>query len=244
MTIPSEPLLKKLRFYVSTSYNCGYLPNKLAQSLVASPHHLINAKTYNILIQKGFRRSGLFSYRPHCDLCNACISVRIVLEEYVSSRSQKRALKQHKNLSATVLPVTFTAEHYALYAAYQRTRHTEDPQKAEPKTEADEIEQYRTFLCQTNVDSVMVEFRHDNQLKMVSVIDIVSDGISAVYTFYDTSDTQSSLGTYSILWQVEWAKNLQLPYLYLGYWIEHSQKMAYKQNFKPFQKLVNGEWSV
>jgi len=99
MTIPSEPLLKKLRFYVSTSYNCGYLPNKLAQSLVASPHHLINAKTYNILIQKGFRRSGLFSYRPHCDLCNACISVRIVLEEYVSSRSQKRALKQHKTLA-------------------------------------------------------------------------------------------------------------------------------------------------
>jgi len=90
----------------------------------------------------------------------------------------------------------------------------------------------------------MVEFRQDNQLKMVSVIDIVSDGISAVYTFYDTTDTQSSLGTYSILWQVEWAKNLQLPYLYLGYWIEHSQKMAYKQNFKPLQKLINGEWSI
>jgi len=147
MTIASEPSLQKLQFYVTTAYNCGYLPNKLAQSLVASPQHLINARAYNILIQKGFRRSGLFSYRPHCDICNACISVRVILEEYVASRSQKRALKQHKNLSATVMPVTFTAEHYALYTSYQRARHTEDLQKAEPKTEADEIEQYRTFYA-------------------------------------------------------------------------------------------------
>jgi arginine-tRNA-protein transferase len=94
----------------------------------------------------------------------------------------------------------------------------------------------------------MVEFRENSQLKMVSVIDIVRDGISAVYTFYQVHDSKSSstkvsFGTYNILWQVEWAKSLNLPYLYLGYWIKDSKKMAYKQNFKPLEKLLDGEWT-
>jgi arginine-tRNA-protein transferase len=101
-------------------------------------------------------------------------------------------------------------------------------------------------LCQSNVESVLVEFRDHDKLKMVSVIDIVRDGISAVYTFYDTTvadaEKKPSYGTYNVLWQAEWAKNLNLPYLYLGYWIKDSQKMAYKQNFKPLEKLINNEW--
>jgi arginine-tRNA-protein transferase len=97
-------------------------------------------------------------------------------------------------------------------------------------------------LCQSNVESVLVEFRDQDELKMVSVIDIVRDGISAVYTFYDTSDIGTSYGTYNVMWQADWTKTLGLAYLYLGYWIKDSQKMAYKQNYKPLQKLINGEW--
>jgi len=104
------------------------------------------------------------------------------------------------------------------------------------------MEQYNNFLCQSNVESVMVEFRENGQLKMVSVIDLVRDGISAVYTFYETSDTKASFGTYNVMWQIDWAKSLNFPYLYLGYWIKDSQKMAYKQNFKPLEKLIEGEW--
>ena len=236
MTLPSEPPLQKLQFYVTTGYSCGYLPNKLAQSLIASPQHLINADVYSGLIQQGFRRSGKFAYRPLCENCQECVPVRIILQDFTPSRSQKRAYKQHRNLIATILPVAFYAEHYALYTAYQKARHTTDV------LNQDDAEQYRNFLCQTNVESVLVEFRENKQLKMVSVIDIVHDGISAVYTFYETSDAKASFGTYNVMWQIEWAKTLNVAYLYLGYWIKDSQKMAYKQNFKPLEKLTDDEW--
>ena len=238
MTLASEPPLHKLQFYVTTGYKCGYLPNKLAQSLIASPQHLIDANVYSELIQQGFRRSGKFAYRPHCEHCQECIPVRVVLRDFSANRSQKRAYKQHKNLNATILPVTFHEEHYALYADYQKARHVNE----EDNVGQDDAEQYRNFLCQTNVESVLVEFRENDELKMVSVIDMVFDGISAVYTFYNPADTKASFGTYNVLWQIEWAKSLNLPYLYLGYWIKDSRKMAYKQNYKPLEKLIAGEW--
>ena len=248
MTIPSEPPLSKLQFYVTTGYTCGYLPNKLAQSLIATPQHLIDAHIYSGLIQQGFRRSGKFAYRPHCESCRECIPVRVMLSDFVPNRSQKRAFKHHQNLTTTILPIAYHEEHYELYAAYQAARHAESEQNPEQEseriTEIEKIEQYQSFLCQTNVESVMVEFRENNQLKIVSVIDIVLDGISAVYTFYDTSDPHASLGTYNVLWQVEWAKTLNFPYLYLGYWIRDSKKMAYKQNYKPLEMLIDGEWQL
>lgn len=242
MSLPSDKSLQKLQFYVTTAYSCGYLPGKLAQSLIASPQHLIDAAVYSGLIQQGFRRSGKFAYRPHCENCRECIPVRVIVQDFMPSRSQKRACKQHQNLSATVLSVAFHDEHFALYSAYQQARHLDDKSILNEKADQDDTEQYRSFLCQTNVESVLIEFRENGQLKMVSVIDLVRDGISAVYTFYDTSDAKASYGTYNILWQIEWAKSLNLPYLYLGYWIKDSQKMAYKQNFKPLEKLMDGAW--
>lgn len=238
MTLPNDIPLQKLQFYVTTPYTCGYLPGKLAQSLIAAPQHLVNASVYNGLIQQGFRRSGNFAYRPHCENCQECIPVRISVSDFVPNRSQKRAYKQHRHLSTTILPVAFHDEHYALYAAYQQARHAESLDKSR---EQDDVGQYRSFLCQTNVESVLVEFRENGQLNMVSVIDIVGDGISAVYTFFDPTK-HASFGTYNVLWQIEWAKRLELPYLYLGYWVENSQKMAYKQNFHPQQMYMDGEW--
>ena len=236
MSLPSDKPLQKLQFYVTTGYSCGYLPNKLAQSLIASPQHLINADIYSGLIQQGFRRSGKFAYRPHCETCRECIAVRVILQNFSPSRSQKRSIKQHDNLTVSILPVAFYEEHYALYTAYQKARHSEADKEQE------DAEQYKSFLCQTNVESVLLEFRENNQLKMVSVVDIVHDGISAVYTFYDASNPKCSYGTYNVLWQIAWTKSLNLPYLYLGYWIKDSQKMAYKQNFQPLEKLIDGEW--
>lgn len=252
MSLPSDKPLQKLQFYVTTGYSCGYLPNKLAQSLIASPQHLIDANVYSGLIQQGFRRSGKFAYRPHCENCRECVPVRVTLQNFLHSRSQKRAYKQHQNLTITILNIAFYQEHYALYASYQNARHSDkthsdknpniNDTNQDQKAEKEDVKQYKNFLCQTNVDSILVEFRENKQLKMVSVIDIVRDGISAVYTFYDTNDSKTSYGTYNVLWQAEWAKQLNLPYLYLGYWIRDSQKMAYKQNFKPLEKLIDGEW--
>jgi len=246
MSLPSDTPLHKLQFYVTTGYTCGYLPNRMAQSLIAAPQHLVDADVYSGLIQQGFRRSGKFSYRPHCENCQECVPVRVVLEAFSPNRSQKRAFKQHQNLTTTILPIGFYEEHYALYASYQRARHSDDKtaDQMEPDSDSQEndVEQYQSFLCQSNVESVLIEFRDGDQLKMVSVIDIVRDGISAVYTFYDTCDSTTSYGTYNVLWQALWAQTLGLPYLYLGYWIKDSRKMAYKQNYKPLEKLIDGEW--
>jgi arginine-tRNA-protein transferase len=240
MSLPSELPLQKLQFYVTTPYKCGYLPDKLAQSLIAAPHHLVDADVYSGLIQQGFRRSGKFAYRPHCENCKACIAIRLILNEFTPSRSQKRAYKQHANLTARVMPLGYKQSHFALYTSYQKTRHADEDNL---NNALDDAEQYRQFLCLSNVESLMVEFRNaENQIKIVSVIDVVRDGVSAVYTFYDALEAKSSLGTYSIMWLADWTKNLGLPYLYLGYWIEQSKKMAYKQAFKPQEKLIDGEW--
>jgi arginine-tRNA-protein transferase len=240
MTLPNDAPLQKLQFYVTTAYPCGYLPKKLAQSLIATPQNLVDGPVYSGLIQQGFRRSGKFAYRPHCEHCHACVSVRLPVNAFQMTRSQQRALKKHADLQVTIREASYDAEHFALYQAYQQQRHHPDP--AHATEQSDDAAQYQQFLCQSNVESIMVEFR-DGQgtLKMVSVIDIVMDGLSAVYTFYDASD-KASYGTHSILWQITWAKQLELPYLYLGYWIADSQKMAYKQQFQPQEKLLDGEW--
>lgn len=235
MTLPNDAPLQKIQFYVTAPYSCGYLEGKLAQSLIAAPHHLIDAGAYNGLIQLGFRRSGKFAYRPHCESCNACVPVRVLVDEFSASRSQRRARQQHANLSAAIVPLAFSEEHFALYQAYQIARH-------EGQQEPDSVEQYRNFLVQSNVDSMLVEFRLNGELMMVSLVDIVHDGISAVYTFYNTTDRHCSYGTYNILWLIDWAGQLGLKHLYLGYWIEQSRKMAYKQNFLPQEALIDGEW--
>ena len=243
MTLPSELPIHKLQFYVTTPYKCGYLPNKLAQSLIAAPHHLVDSQVYSGLISQGFRRSGKFAYRPHCETCNACIPVRLILDKFAPNRSQKRAFKQHADLNVRVLPLDFKQNHFELYNNYQQLRHADENSVSQAETK-DEAEQYRQFLCMSNVESLMIEFSDAvGNIKIVSVIDVVRDGLSAVYTFYDAREPKASYGTYSIMWLAEWTKSLDLPYLYLGYWIQDSQKMAYKQQFKPQEKLIDGEWN-
>jgi arginine-tRNA-protein transferase len=242
MTLPIEPALHKLQFYVTTSYKCGYLPDKLAQSLIAAPHHLVDTNIYSGLIQQGFRRSGKFAYRPYCINCNACIAIRLILDEFTPTRSQKRAFKQHADLVARILPLGYIQNHFELYTSYQSLRHAE-LEISNSADDNDGANQYLQFLCMSNVESLMVEFRDaENQVKIVSVIDVVRDGVSAVYTFYDATNPKASYGTYSIMWLAEWTKSLGLPYLYLGFWIAESQKMAYKQQFNPQEKLIDGDW--
>ena len=251
MTLPSDPSLHKLQFYATTAYACGYIDGRMAQSLIAAPHHLITTDTYSGLIQLGFRRSGKFTYRPHCENCNACIPVRLPIATFIPSRSQKRAYKRHNDLVTTITPLGFSEEHFQLYTAYQAARHQSTDKSTEKgadnnadnsAADKETAEQYRNFLVQSNVESMLVEFRLQGVLKMVSVIDVVQDGVSAVYTFYDTTDKSSSYGTYNILWLAEHCHSLNLPYLYLGYWIRESRKMTYKQNFMPQEALIDGEW--
>ena len=238
MSLLNDIPLSALHLYLTAPYPCSYLNGMEARSQVATPSLLITTPVYSELVRHGFRRSGTFTYRPQCDSCRQCVPVRVAVADFLATRSQRRSWKQHGYLNVSLHPLNDQPEYFELYLRYQQARHRNGGMDDE------DPEQYRNFLLQSHVDTLLVEFRENGVLRMVSVIDVLADGLSAVYTFYEPDVPQASFGTFNVLWQIELCRKLQLPFLYLGYWIEGSRKMAYKSNFQPLHGLQDGTWQA
>ncbi|MBV1920863.1 MAG: arginyltransferase [Pseudomonadales bacterium] len=229
--------LAAVKFFITPLHKCSYLPRQDAITLFADPKAEVNQNLYSDLSEMGFRRSGNYLYRPHCRQCAACIPVRIPSETFTLSRKQKRVIKRNSDLKVTAVDPIYSEEHYQLYQNYIEQKHSDgDMYPPSP-------EQYASFLLSDWGNTVFFEFRDANkQLLAVSVCDILENGISAVYTFYDINQPKRSLGVMAVLWQIEEAKNKGLPSVYLGYWIKECQKMSYKTDYRPLEMLIDDQW--
>ncbi len=229
---------RSLRFFATAPRPCSYLENRSAVSIFADPDATLDQGIYNQLVRYGFRRSGKDLYVPSCPGCTKCIPVRTAVMQFSPSKSQQRIWKRNQDLTWKSLPAKFHPEHFVLYSKYLASRHAgggmEDPTQ----------EEYMSFLSSNWSDTSFLEARLDNQLVAVAVTDHLNDGLSSVYSFFDPNLARRSLGTFCVLYQLQMAAELGKDWLYLGYWIQESQKMSYKSRFKPIQMFRDGQWQT
>jgi arginine-tRNA-protein transferase len=227
---------RQLQFYITVESPCSYYDDRVSRNLVPDPDLAMNMPVYSQLIQHGFRRSGSYCYRPYCKHCQSCVASRIPVKAFRPNRSQRRCNNRNNDLSMSTSRARFTEEHFALYAKYLDSRH-EDSSMASPRED-----DFRDFLFCDWSDTRYIELRQGDHLVAVAVTDFVRDGLSAVYSFFDPGMQERGLGTYCILQQIAMAKQLRLPYVYLGYWLQDHPKMHYKINYRPLELYLHDCW--
>lgn len=238
-------------FYVTAPQPCPYLPGRQERKLFTHLTHDKPRRLVDDLLRGGFRRSQNIAYMPYCEGCQACVSVRVVVDEFEPSRSLRRVMARNEDLVAKRVAPVPTSEQYSLFRSYIDARHG-DGGMADMT-----VLDYAMMVEDSIIDTFLTEYRvrsteptppngaprrEKAPLKAVTLCDRLADGISMVYSFYETDDEDRSLGTYMILEQLAEARRLGLPYLYLGYWIEGSRKMSYKMRFGPQERLGPNGW--
>ena len=230
------PDVRAIRLFLTEPHPCSYLEGQKAITAFVDPAITVDKTLYSHLSNYGFRRSGRYIYAPRCKSCNACLPARLVVTDFEPNRQQNRCNKRNADLTVSIARSIDESEHYPLYEQYLAERHADGDMY--PPTMA----QYRDFISSLWENSRVLEVRLEGKLIAAGVIDILNDGISAIYTYYSPDHPKRSLGTYMILAELVLARDVGLPYLYLGYWIANSPKMAYKKNFQPLELLINDRW--
>jgi leucyl-tRNA---protein transferase len=231
--------LKQLRFFLTAPAPCPYLPGKMERKLFTHLHALDGPELNDSLTHAGFRRSQNIVYRPACEHCNACHSVRVRATGFTPTRTQKRIYKKNAGLRRSIEAALASDEHYALLLRYVRARH--------PEGGMDEMSyaDYLSMMEDTSARSQVCEYRDENgKLVAAVLVDVLSDGPSLVYSFFEPEERVRSLGTYIILDHVEQAVQNGQSFVYLGFWIRDSNKMNYKSQFRPLEVLTSEGWEL
>lgn len=223
-------------FFLTAAHGCGYLPDRETVNVVVDPGLPVGTALYSRLAPLGFRRSGGRVYRPACPSCQACVPLRVPVDDFRPQRAQRRTWERNRDLLVRERPPGFDAEHYALYSRYIAGRH---PSGGMEGTTPDA---YLEFIAGQGIETRLIEFLAAGRCVAVAVTDVLTDALSAVYTFFDTAQDRRSLGVYAVLWQIEAARSLGKKWLYLGYWIEECRKMSYKIAYCPHERLLDGHW--
>lgn len=232
----SDQNSRRLSLYITGEHECAYLPDRTARTVFVDPSFPLKNGHYSTLIRQGMRRSGRYVYHPGCPHCDACQSLRVPVSEFQPRRRQRRCWQRNADLQSIVRSAAFHQEHFDLYRRYLTARHPGGGMDAHDETG------YTDFLMSPWAETRFVEFRLDGDLVAVTVIDLVADGFSAVYTFFDPLEARRGLGSYAILWQIDAARRYGLDYVYLGYWIAECDKMRYKADYQPCEVYRSGAW--
>lgn len=228
--------LTNLKVYATQAHPCSYLEHEQASTIFIDPEAELNRHSYSRLAELGFRRSGPHVYKPNCSECQACIPVRIPVEGFILSRRQRRIWSKNQDLSVDVVNDINEDKFYDLYERYISQRHADGDMYPPDR------EQFTSFLTsEWNITQYCCLYRQD-KLIAVAVSDIMDNGFSAIYTFFDPDMDKRSLGVFTVLWQIEQAKQLGLPYVYLGYWIQECRKMNYKADYRPLEMYIKHDW--
>ena len=224
-------------FYTTAPLPCPYLPGRTERKIVTELSGTEAEALHERLSRAGFRRSHNIAYAPVCPGCQACVPIRVVSEEFTPDRTQRRILRANADLTISEMPARATAEQFTLFQRYQKNRHADGDMAAMGYYD------YRAMIEDTPISTGILEFRDArDRLLGACLTDWLADGLSAVYSFFDTDEDKRSLGTFAVLWLIGRARSLGLPYVYLGYWVPESRKMAYKARFRPSEILMSGAW--
>ena len=224
------------QFFLTPAHPCSYLEKRSANTLFLDPRDAHTSETYEDLTTLGFRRSGEHLYRPHCTGCSACVPARIPVAKFRPNRRFRRVVKKNDDVHTLIEKKRDDFEIYTLYEKYISLRHRDGDMYPT------NIEQFRSFLFANWSETKLITSYLNDKLIAVAVTDFQSNALSAIYTFFDPELTARSLGVYSILRQIEYCKHLNLPYLYLGYWIRDSHKMDYKIDYAPVELFQRNYW--